>query len=247
MVTLGRFLGAVALSLGLSVILSCSPSPGPSEASTDDGSSTRETAASTESITREPEPARDEQSEPQLPKPEIEDGELYASNEKPPIESMGAFLDQYSDEELAQVTELTLSFNKITQVDNVARLRNLEHLNVIGNQVSTLDGAEVPSTLVSLSVSGNGIDSLFDIPAIENLQWLRAERNHITSTEGLDRFPKLKSLGLAYNPIEDFSGLLELTGMEYIAFSYNREVVGDEILDIVEQIRANNPDAEIYW
>ena len=247
MISFGRCGWAVAIPLTFFLLVSCGPTSQGPDTLTDNGASADEAPASSESTMSEQEVPADTELQAELAKPEIEDGHLYAANEKPPIESMEAFLDQYSDEELAQVTRLTLSANQITQLDGLDRLRNLQVLSLIDNQVLTLRGAELPSTLVSLSVNGNGLDSLDDIPTIQSLLGLSAERNRISSTEGLDRFPNLKSLALAYNPIEDFSGLLELTGMEYISFSYNREVVGDEILEIAEQIRANNPDAEIYW
>jgi len=182
------------------------------------------------------------------PKPDISDGELRATSQVPPITSMVEFLKMYTDDELAQVTELVLSNNAIAQVASLERLPNLEFLALVDNQIETLRGTFFPRTLHDLWIGRNRVSSLDQIPAMPHLLGLQAPHNEITSTAGLsDRFPNLTFIDFAANPIEDFSGLLQFTDMEYIRFGYNRDVVGEEILEIVEEIRENNPKAKIYW
>ena len=184
---------------------------------------------------------------PRFDKPRIRDGELAYRDEEPAITSISEFLAMYTDEELEDVRVLDLMGNEISVVDGLERLPNLTDIYLVHNQIESLNDVFFPPGLSGIGLNWNQLSSIEDIPSHPNLQGLDLSNNKIESTKGLNRFPALTYIALAGNPIREFDELLERTGLRYVTFGVAEGVRSEEAFEIAQTIRDNNPEIEIYW
>ncbi|NXG22077.1 LRCC1 protein, partial [Grallaria varia] len=88
---------------------------------------------------------------------------------------------------------LSAHSNRITRIEGLGHLRNLQHLDLSANQIRRIEG----------------------LGSLANLRTLSLSCNLITKVEGLENLFNLTVLNLSYNRIHDLSGLQSLHGTRH--------------------------------
>ena len=114
---------------------------------------------------------------------------------------------------LKNVTSLSLSKNEIIDIAPVAALKNLTWLNLSQNQISDLTPLSKLKNLTSLSLSNNQISDLTPLKSLKELNWLSLSQNQIADIKPLSKLKNLTSLNLNHNQISDISQLQSLENL----------------------------------
>lgn len=103
----------------------------------------------------------------------------------------------------AALTSLDLRYNKISQIQNLEMMRNLEILCLNYNKIKKIENLNLPN-LKELRLDGNQIESIQNLGKLKNLQILSLEKNQLTKVSlAVDVEPyqlmELRELNLAKN------------------------------------------------
>lgn len=112
------------------------------------------------------------------------------------------------------ITELDLSFNRISNVDALAGLTSLQGLNLWGTQVSditSLSGLSALRTLDLASTQVNDLTPLANLVALERLVLTSTEVINLSPLAGLH---SLQSLVLMNTRVDDVTPLASLTALK---------------------------------
>ena len=93
-----------------------------------------------------------------------------------------------------QITELNCSYNQLTSLDGIEKLRNLEILYCYYNHLTSLRGIENLRNLEVIWCYYNQLTSLEEIENLRNLKELYCSNNQLTSLEGIENLNNLKEL-----------------------------------------------------
>ena len=120
-----------------------------------------------------------------------------------------------------------LNIKKITELKQLKYLTCLEHLDVSGNNINTIDGLEPFKNLKNLKFGdllerrGNKIVEIKGLDNLINLEHLDLSYNEINEINGLHNLRKLKSLKLAGNKLKIITFIDNLLEIETLHFEYN--------------------------
>ncbi|NWS46045.1 LRCC1 protein, partial [Probosciger aterrimus] len=93
----------------------------------------------------------------------------------------------------SELHTLNVHCNRITRIEGLGHLRNLQHLDLSSNQIRRIEG----------------------LSSLANLHTLSLSCNLITKVEGLEKLYNLTMLNLSYNHIHDLSGFQCLHGTSH--------------------------------
>lgn len=147
-------------------------------------------------------------------------GETYGAN------IYRSKLNLASLSKLPTVEELTLKSCGLTETDipPIFALPGLTHLNLAGNDISSLAGIQNLSRLDTLVISPDDFMLEVDVRPVSsaaNLTHLALESCNLTDLKFLAKMTNLDCLSLNLNNIEDVEPLSHLTGLTYLDLSYN--------------------------
>lgn len=106
----------------------------------------------------------------------------------------------------SMLTLANLSFNKISQLNDLGAHPFLEVLLLSNNDISRIQGLESLMYLQVLDLSYNKILAIGGLDGLR-IQELNLEGNRLTSAAGLENLPNLTALNLSYNAIRSLSSL----------------------------------------
>lgn len=145
--------------------------------------------------------------------------DLYTAEERSSMLIMSirdaALTDTAGVAAFPNVTRLTLANHKITSVQELAHLKDLDDLDLSENEIARVSGlANAPLTVLNLST--NLIESLADFDGPPTLKQLTVNSCKISSIASLSDYPNLRSLQIIDNAIEtlDVDGVSSLTSLE---------------------------------
>jgi hypothetical protein len=121
----------------------------------------------------------------------------------------------------ADITELNLNNNLITDISPLATLTNLRELDLRANQItdiSPLAGlTELGKGMSVLSLGHNQISDISVLAGLPDLFGLLIENNHITDISPLAGLKQLWWVNVQNNLIEDVSPIAELPALEVLS------------------------------
>jgi hypothetical protein len=162
--------------------------------------------------------------EPSVKKAEIVHGKIYydgQDRDSLPLKSMNELLALYTDEELSGVSELSWATCQFTQIEGLARLRNLRRLMLGNCRITRISGLEHVALLEQLNLVQNNIRRVEGLEAVPNLRELHLAFNRIIRIGGLEGLGKLEVLALAANQIEEIPVLTHLKSLRVLDLSGN--------------------------
>ena len=145
---------------------------------------------------------------------------------------------------LVNLQELKLTWNKITKIKNIDKLVNLQELNLVGNMITEIKNidklvnlqvlclaynkiTEIKNinnlvNLQALNLLGNNITEIKNIDNLVNLQELTLSRNMITEIKNIDNFVNLQTLYLPQNNITELKNLDNLVNLQILDLTGNK-------------------------
>lgn len=128
---------------------------------------------------------------------------------------------------LNNLTSLTLNQWPWEDLTPLSSLTSLEHLDLRGGELDSLEGVESLGTLTRLSLSDfYSLSSITEINALKQLSCLRLFNLSISSLEGLEELEALNEIELECSDLEDVSVLGSLAGLTNLRLDCGREVAG---------------------
>jgi hypothetical protein len=125
-------------------------------------------------------------------------------------------------ESLTELQELNLDANQIIEIEGLKSLTNLKTLHLNGNQIGQIKGLETLVNLQVLDLGNNQIAKIEGLDRLIHLQRLLLNGNKIGKIESLNTRVNLKWLILSKNNISKIEGLESLSTLEYLNLGDNR-------------------------
>ena len=127
---------------------------------------------------------------------------------------------------LKNLEYLELAYTGISDVSALKELTNLESLNLYVNAISDVSALTGLTKLKRLELARNQISDISHLSGLTNLIQLELYQNSISDLSALTGLTGLKRLGLWENQISDISHLSGLTNLTYL------ELFGNQITDV---------------
>ena len=109
----------------------------------------------------------------------------------------------YSDINMHNVTELSLSFKRILKIANLDNLTKLEKLKLDNNMIMKIENLDSLDNIKWLDLSFNNISVMEGFGRLVNLTDLSLFNNQISMIGGLDQCKKLNILSMGKNQIKN--------------------------------------------
>ncbi len=114
------------------------------------------------------------------------------------------------------------NLTKISDINSINWLENLEHLHLHRNNILSLDGIQILKKLRTLDVSHNKLEKIENLNGLEQLEELNLSNNKIQKIEGVESLKNLKKLLLNQNFIGEIENLSNLSNLEVLDLSRNQ-------------------------
>lgn len=121
-----------------------------------------------------------------------------------------------------KLVKLVLKTNKISKIENLVSLPNLESLDLGFNVIREISNLNTLEKLKHLSLRNNIIDSIFGLGLLKSLETIDFSSNKIKRIERLEKCVNLKSMDLSGNFISVFEGVNNLSTLEDLNISNNK-------------------------
>lgn len=112
-------------------------------------------------------------------------------------------LEPYFDWKM--ITELDLSFLKLTYIDNLSLIINVTHLKMNQNNIKRITNLDKLTKIERLDLGFNEITRIENLEHLTELKHLNLPGNQISTLDNLNGNSKLLSLNVAYNKIRDIN------------------------------------------
>jgi hypothetical protein len=142
------------------------------------------------------------------------------------VQNLNDILSLYSDNELKEIKVLFISHTKISKIEKLNKLVNLEWLELSISKIEKIEGLDNLVNLKRLNLSTNNITKIEGLSNLTRLNELLLSENKITKIEGLDNLSELTTLVLGCN-IQKIENLDKLTKL--LNFS-----LGDNKIEVLE-------------
>jgi Leucine-rich repeat (LRR) protein len=108
---------------------------------------------------------------------------------------------------LWNLQELNLSYNKLSLIKNLDKLKFLSKLELHKNKITSADWLEKLTRLTNLNLWYNQISDISALKTLKNLNTLELQQNQISDISPLSALVNLETLKLEFNKIADESQL----------------------------------------
>jgi len=126
---------------------------------------------------------------------------------------------------LANITDLGLSTNEVSDLTPVSGLENLETLNLEANKIGDLTPLSGLKSLTTLDLSSNKVVDVTPLSGLTSLTTLLLNYNNVSDLAPLAGLTDVFHLGLSYNQISDLAPLSELKSLTALELAHNE--IGD--------------------
>ncbi len=142
-------------------------------------------------------------------------------------------------EDLNQITELTLDRMEITDISDLSGLKNIFYLSVESNQITDISALSGLTNLKYLYLESNQITDISPISGLTKLEYLFLSYNQIDGISALSELTNISELRLSDNQISDISALSKLTNIDTLLLNQNQI---SDISVLKELTKLNNVD-----
>jgi internalin A len=139
---------------------------------------------------------------------------------------------------LSNLQELNLSYNQISSIKNLEKLKFLSKLELQKNRLTSTKWLEKLSTLKELNLWYNEISDLMWLSNLSNLQQLELQHNQISDISRISKLVNLETLKLEYNQISDVNQLgfvVKLKNLKRLSIGENK-LPEDKVVMLQNQI-----------
>ena len=111
---------------------------------------------------------------------------------------------------------------KITNLEGIQHLVNLQRLEFWENQVSDISPLQYLVNLQELNFDQNQVSDILPLQNLVNLQWLWFEHNQVSDVSPLQSLVNLELLWFDHNQVSDISPLQYLVNLQELYFDQNQ-------------------------
>ncbi|MEG3990261.1 leucine-rich repeat domain-containing protein [Microcoleus sp. S28C3] len=127
-----------------------------------------------------------------------------------------------ADRQLSSLTQLTLDYNHIKDIEPLTSLTNLTELSLDWNYIEDIEPLTSLTNLTGLSLDWNPSRDLKPLASLTNLTTLSLEGYHTGNIEPLASLTNLTRLNLRTNQIKDLKPLASLTKLNQLVLGGNQ-------------------------
>jgi Leucine-rich repeat (LRR) protein len=110
----------------------------------------------------------------------------------------------------SMITDLDLSFLKLTHIENLSLITNVTRLKMIQNNIKRIENLEKLVKIENLDLGFNEITKIENLECLTELKNLNLQGNKISKLENLNGNSKLSSINVVYNEISDINEIFYL-------------------------------------
>ncbi|KAK4703770.1 protein phosphatase 1 regulatory subunit 7, partial [Phenoliferia sp. Uapishka_3] len=147
-----------------------------------------------------------------------------------------------------QLDHLYLIQNKLSKIEGVRHRTGLDYLELGGNRIRTIENLPISATLRSLYLGKNKITKMEGLEGLTGLRTLSIQSNRITKIEGLDSLVALEELYLSHNGLTELGGLEKNVNLTTLDIANNKIQKVDlnalSSLTLLEEFWANNNEID---
>ena len=125
-------------------------------------------------------------------------------------------------EKAINLTYLSLTKNKIENIEPLKGLTNLTELYLAKNKIENVEPLKGLINLITLSLTNNKVENIEPLKGLTQLTFLNLGTNKIENIEPLMGLTSLRNLTLVGNKIENIEPLMGLTNLTDLGLSYNK-------------------------
>jgi len=129
--------------------------------------------------------------------------------------------ESITNEDMLQITGLSIDNSNILSLEGLQYARNLEVLKLEKNNISDLSPLQELEKLRVLNLSNNNVSNLSPLQKLSNLTDIDLSNNSITSLDVLINMPKLSYLDVESNAISDLTPIGNAVELNYLNVSHN--------------------------
>jgi Leucine-rich repeat (LRR) protein len=145
-----------------------------------------------------------------------------------------------NSDNLKDLTNINLSYNKISDISSLKQLTNIQFLDLESNQIEDISSLRESKNLQKLFLSDNRINDISALNSLEKLQVLHLSNNHINDISQLKDLINIQTLNLKENQINDISSLKALKRINSLNLNANKiRILPNWIIDF--------PKTKIIW
>lgn len=116
------------------------------------------------------------------------------------------------------ITDLDLSFLKLTHIENLNLITNLTRLKMNQNNIKRIKNLEKLVKIEFLDLGFNEITKIENLDHLIELKYLNLQGNKISKLENLDENQKLLSINVVHNEISDINEIFYLKRFKHLRF-----------------------------
>jgi internalin A len=132
---------------------------------------------------------------------------------------------------MTEMTELSLSMNRIEDISPLSSLVNLKELSIKHNSINSLSGFETMVNLTHLDVAENQITDISPLVNLGNLTWIDLSSNEISDLEVWSYYVPAEGRSLSIiirdNPLSDLSLSTYIPRMQENGLKVIWQAIGD--------------------
>ena len=127
--------------------------------------------------------------------------------------------------------------NKLTKIENLENLTNLQVLYLNSNQLTKIENlGNLTNFLYLLDLGNNKLAKIENLEKLINLHWLHLGKNQFTKIENLEKLTNLEGLYLNLNELAKIENLEKLTNLRTLDLTFN-ELAKIENLENLTNLR----------
>ena len=138
-----------------------------------------------------------------------------------------------------KLSKFVLKRNKISKLENLVSLPNLESLDLSYNVLREITNLNTLEKLRHLNLKNNIIDSIYGLGLLQSLETIDISSNKIKKIERLEKCINLKIINLSSNFIWVFEGLSNLASLEDLDLSNNKIAMIKDTRGLISVRRIN--------
>ncbi len=123
--------------------------------------------------------------------------------------------------EMTWLKELDLSYNPLTKIQGLEKLKSLTILELIFTQITKIEGLDQLTQLKKLYLSKNQLTKIEGLEKLKQLRVIYLTSNKIETTLGLEHLNHLESLDISSNQLTKIEGIDHL-GLDNLNLSHNQ-------------------------
>lgn len=116
----------------------------------------------------------------------------------------------------ANLTDLFLGSNKLTEIHKISALTNLVIIHIPNNEISSTPDFSAMPHLKIINLSNNKISTFPDFLQCHKVEWIDLRNNHLTSVSNIGHLAELTLLAVGFNPLVSLPSLAPNTKLTHL-------------------------------